>query len=580
MLRTTALVLLMLPLAGCGTFEPDSDAWGMPEDQRGRAENAKFATLVDAYLAWHYAAHPGRATFDGIHDYDDRLQDVSAAGIASAASSQRRWLDRVREIDRTLLSGDAAVDHELLESSIQAALVDLVDVRSWERNPGFYVELISWGLYGLASLQFAPPERRMALAVGRLSQVGAVLDAARANLKNPPALLTEMAIEDGAGARAFISDALPVAFADAKDEALRKRFTARCQEAVAALDKAVAWMKTELLPQSKGEIALGEERFRRKLAAEEMVGTPTETLLAEGEALLASTRKRMTEIALEIDPSKAPAEVLRETASEHPAAAELLDAVRAMLDGLKRASREKLYEVPPDADCKVQETPAFNRSTWFASMEIPGPFETVARDAYYSVTPPEASWDATRTEQHLRFFNRYALKLISVHEAYPGHYTQFLTLGGLASKVRRVFGSNAFSEGWAHYLEEVYVDEVEPADAKLRLHQLNLALMRICRYLVAIKMHCRGMSVEEAATYFQEQGWQERANAEREARRGASDPMYLVYTLGKIQILHVREECREAWGSAFSLKAFHHRLLATGRPPVRLARKLMLGPAR
>lgn len=552
----------------------------MPEDQRGRAENAKFATLVDAYLAWHYAAHPVRATFDGIHDYDDRLQDVSAAAIAAETSSQRRWLDRVRSIDRTLLSEDAQVDHALLESSIQAERVDLEEVRSWERDPGFYGDIISSGLYPLAALQFAPQEKRMALAVARLGQVGAVLEAARANLKNPPAILTELAIDDFAGAKTFIAESLPAALAEAKNDELGRRFDARRREAMEALEKFGQWLRSDLAPRSTGPVALGETLFRRKLAGEEMVETPTEAMISEGEALLEWTRGRMAEVARAIDPSKSPADVLRDTASEHPSGGELLDAVRGMLEGLKRSAREKLYEVPADADCKVQETPAFRRGTSFASMEIPGPFETVARDAYYSVTLPEASWDATRTEEHLRFYNRYALKLISVHEAYPGHYTQFLALRGLSSKVRRVFGSGTFSEGWAHYLEEAYVDEVEPGDPKLRLHQLNMALLRICRYLVALRMHCRGMSVEEAAKFFEERGWQERANAQREARRGAADPMYLVYTLGKMQILHLLEECREAWGDAFSLKAFHHRLLATGYPPLKLARRLLLGKAK
>ncbi|HKS17304.1 MAG TPA: DUF885 domain-containing protein [Planctomycetota bacterium] len=567
-------------LPGCGLFEPDPGTWGMPEDQRGRAENSKFATLVEAYLSWYYAAHPVRATFDGIHDYDGRLQDVSAPGIAALTASQRRWLDRVRALDRSLLSDDAAIDHQILESAIRAALVDLEDVRSWERDPGYYVGLVSGGLYSLAALRFASPERRLALACERLAQVDAVLIAARANLKTPPAILTEMAIDDAGGARAFIEDALPVVFSDVKDDAAQKLFKSRQGAAVAALNDFKNWLEKDLMPASTAPVALGEELFRKKLAAEEMVETPTQAILSEGEALLKTTRDRMVEVARSIDPSKPAGEVLRDTAADHPSGAELLDAVRDMLEGLKRSSNEKLYEVPSDADCKVQETPSFRRGTSFASMEIPGPFERVARDAYYSVTLPEASWDAARTEQHLRFFNRHSLKLISVHEAYPGHYTQFLSLRGLPSKVRRVFGSGAFSEGWAHYLEEVYVDEVEPDDPKLRLHQLNMALLRICRYVVAIRMHCRGMSVEDAAKFFEEDGLQEKANALREARRGASDPMYLVYTLGKMQILHLREECRAAWGDAFTLKLFHHRLVATGYPPVKLARSLLLGRSR
>jgi uncharacterized protein (DUF885 family) len=579
MSRKILLIALTL-VTGCSLFEPDPETWGMPEDQRGRAENSKFATLVDAYLAWLYAAHPVRATLDGIHDYDDRLQDMSATAIAAEVSAQRCWLDRVRALDRSLLSDDASIDHTLLESAIQAALVDLEEVRSWERDPGAYVGIISSGLYSLAALQFAPQERRMALAVERLAQVGAVLEAARANLKNPPGILTELAIDDFEGAKTFISESLPAALAAVKDEALKKKFDARRREAVEALEKFIPWLKSDLAPRSTAPVALGEKLFRRKLAFEEMVETPTAAMLSEGEGLLELTRAKMLEVARAIDASKPAAEVLRDTAADHPKGEELLDAVRALLEGLKRASRERLFDVPADADCKVQETPAFRRGTSFASMEIPGPFEAVARDAYYSVTLPEASWDAARREQHLRFFNRHALKLISVHEAYPGHYTQFLTLRGLPSKVRRIFGSGAFAEGWAHYLEEAYVDEVEPNDPKLRLHQLNMALLRICRYVVAIRMHCRGMSVEEATRFFEERGLQEHANAEREAKRGASDPMYLVYTLGKMQILHLREECREAWGDAFSLKAFHHRLLSTGYPPMKLARLIVLGKTR
>jgi len=579
MIRKALLALLLL-LPGCSLFEPDPETWGMPEDQKGRAENAKFESLVDGYLAWHYASHPVRATLDGIHDYDDRLQDVSAAAIAAEIAGQRRWLERLRSVKPSLLADDAEIDRRLLESAILAALCDLEDVRSWERDPGYYGGIISSGLYSLAALRFAPPERRMALAVERLAQVGGVLEAARANLKNPPGILTELAIDDFSGAKAFISDSLPEALSEVMDESLRKRFNERRKETVATLETFVRWLKSDLAPRSTGAVALGEELFRRKLAAEEMVETSTESLLSQGEALLDTTRAKMVEVAGAIDGSKPPAEVLRDTASDHPKGEELLDAVRAMLEGLKRSSREHLFEVPPDADCKVQETPAFRRGTSFASMEIPGPFELVARDAYYSVTLPEPSWDAAKREQHLRFFNRHALKLISVHEAYPGHYTQFLTLRGLPSKVRRVFGSGAFAEGWAHYLEEVYVDEVEPNDPKLRLHQLNMALLRICRYMVALRMHCRGMTVEEATKFFEERGLQEHANAEREAKRGASDPMFLVYTLGKIEILKLREECRAAWGDAYSLKLFDHRLLSTGYPPLKLARIILLGRPR
>src|SRR5262245_39178038 len=329
MIRASLVLLAGMVAAGCGLFEPDPETWGMPDAQKGRAENARFATLVDAYLSWHYAAHPVKATFDGIHSYDDRLQDLSAAAVAAEIAAQRRWLDRVVAVDRSLLSLDASVDHELLESAVRAVLVDLEEVRSWEREPGVYVNMVSSGLYCLAALQFAPQERRMALAARRLEQVPAVLDAGRVNLKTPPAILTEMAIEDAAGARTFIETSLPAAFPDVKDEPLKVRFERARKGAIAAVSAFESWMKTDLEPRSTAPVGLGEELFRRKLAAEEMVETPVAALLSEGEGLLDTVRERMLEIAAGIDKDKPPQEVIRETASEHPPAGELLDSVRS-----------------------------------------------------------------------------------------------------------------------------------------------------------------------------------------------------------------------------------------------------------
>jgi uncharacterized protein (DUF885 family) len=572
-----AILLPLVILAGCSLLEPDPETWGMPEDQRGRAENAKFSTLVDAYLGWHYATFPVRATLDGIHERDDRLDDVSAAGIRARIDGQRAWLGRVRAIDPTLLADEAYYDWLVLESAIRASLLDLEEVRSWERYPSVYRSIVAGGLYSLASLGFAPPERRLALASERLAGVAAVLEAAKANLKSPAAIHAQMAIEEFGGARTFIAESLPQAFAAVKDGEPRRRFDQRRREALAALESFIEWLKKDLAPRSAGSYALGEDLFRRKLQFEEMESRPLDELEAQGEALLRSTQRQLLEVARRIDSAKEPLAILRETAADHPEAGRLLDETRAMLDGLKRDAREKLCDVPPDADCLVQETPAFRRATSFASMEIPGPFERVAREAYYSITLPEASWDAARREQHLRFYNRHALKLISVHEAYPGHYTQFLAVQNLGSKVRRVFGSDSYAEGWAHYCEQAYVDEVAPDDAKLRLHQLHMALLRICRYLVAIRMHGRGMTVEQAADFFEKEGFQERANAVREARRGTVDPGYLVYTLGKMQVLDLREECRRAWGAGFDLRNFHNRLLATGYPPLKIARMILLG---
>jgi hypothetical protein len=211
-------------------------------------------------------------------------------------------------------------------------------------------------------------------------------------------------------------------------------------------------------------------------------------------------------------------------------------------------------------------------------MDSPGPFERTATEAYFYVTPPDAEWDARRREDHLSFYNRFALPIIAIHEVYPGHYYQYLALKRQPSRIRTVLSSGAFVEGWAHYCEQMMLDEgFGGNNPKLRLAQLNLALLRLCRYLVGLRMHTAGMTYEQGVEFFVREGYQERVNAEREARRGTLDPTYLVYTLGKMEILKLREEWKTRLGPSFNLGEFHDRLLSFGMPPIKVIRLAMIG---
>jgi uncharacterized protein (DUF885 family) len=235
--------------------------------------------------------------------------------------------------------------------------------------------------------------------------------------------------------------------------------------------------------------------------------------------------------------------------------------------------------VPSEVRAQVAETPVFNRALSFASMSMPGPFETRATEAYYYVTPPDPSWSPEQVEQHMSFYNRYALEVVSIHEAYPGHYVQFLWTHRVESKVRRMLGSGSFSEGWGLYTEQMMLDEGYGGTGlnadKLRLNQLALYLQRLARYVVGLSLHTRGMSYEQAVRFFEEEAYMTRTNAEREARRGTSDPTYLVYALGKKMLMELREEAREKWGASFTLQRFHDQLVSYGYPPIPILRRLM-----
>jgi uncharacterized protein (DUF885 family) len=263
---------------------------------------------------------------------------------------------------------------------------------------------------------------------------------------------------------------------------------------------------------------------------------------------------------------------------------ELADHLEIMVD-------HRIISLPSQVRAQVTETPQFLRATSFASMDTPGPFETKAMEAYYYVTPPEADWSAQQKEEWLTAFNYYTTDIVSIHEAYPGHYVQFLHLNASpATRLEKIFGSYAFIEGWAHYAEQMMVDEGFGAQsggqgsgsqsslsaAKYLLAQTDEALLRACRFCVSVKMHCQKMSVDEATRFFQQNCYYEEKPSHQEAMRGTYDPEYLYYTLGKLEILKLREDYRKQQGGKFNLRQFHDEMLRHGAPPLRLLRELML----
>jgi uncharacterized protein (DUF885 family) len=233
-----------------------------------------------------------------------------------------------------------------------------------------------------------------------------------------------------------------------------------------------------------------------------------------------------------------------------------------------------LVTIPSEVRPRVEETPPFARSGSFASMDTPGAYETKATEAFYYVTPVEKEWDAKHKEEHLRLYNPYVVAMIDVHEVWPGHYLQFLNAPKFPTKTRKLVFCGTNAEGWAHYAEQMMVDQgFGGGDPKYRLAQLQEALLRDCRYVVGIKLHTQGMTVEEGARVFVEKGFQEPSNAYEEARRGAYNPTYLYYTLGKLQIGELADEYRAKTGR--SLKQFHDAFVSEGGLPIPLVRRIL-----
>jgi uncharacterized protein (DUF885 family) len=536
-----------------------------------------FGRLVDAYFEASFAFSPSSATAVGLHAHDRELEDLSRARVLARIAEVRDFVARLDALPASALTADEAIDRAFLTSQARAELFDLVTLESWRRNPMVYARLPGEAVDGLMKRAFAPAPERLRAVVARLRLVPALYAAARANLEDPAPEHTLLALRMAKGSVGFFESATRTwATGAGADAALLEEFRVANDAALAATRDFASWLERDLTPRSHRAFALGAERYRELLRLQEMVETPLAELLAKGEAHLAEDRAAFIATAAKLAPGQKPAAVMQAITAEHPTAADLIPDVARGLDAARGfATEHALVTFPSEQRPTVKETPPYARAAVFASMDTPGPFEVPGVAAYYYVTPVEPDWTAEHRDEHLRMFNRYTTAMIDVHEAYPGHFLQFLYMPMVTSKVRKLMATTANVEGWAHYSEQMMIDAgFGGGDLKLRLAQLQEALLRDCRYVVAIKMHTQGMTVDAATRFFVEQGFQEKANAHEEALRGTYDPMYLAYTLGKLQIQALRDEYLAKTGR--DLRAFHDAFVAQGGLPVAFIRKLIL----
>jgi uncharacterized protein (DUF885 family) len=536
-----------------------------------------FGRLVDAYFDALYAWSPSGATAVGLHAHDRDLEDLARPRVEARIAEVRGFVARLEALPAASLSPDETIDRAFLTSQARAELFDLATIESWRRNPMAYARLPGEAIDGLMKRAFAPAEDRLRAVIARLRLVPRLYAAARANVDNPAREHTELALRMAKGSVGFFESATRTwAAAATHDAALLAEFGAANDAALAATRELAAWLEQDLLPRSHGVYALGAARYRELLRLQEMVETPLPDLLAKGEAHLAHDHAAFLETAGKLAPGRKPADVMHDLTGDHPPAADLIASVARGLEAARQfATDHKLVTFPAEQRPLVRETPPYARAAVFASMDTPGPYEVPGVDAYYYVTPVEPDWTPEHRDEHLRMFNRFTTAMIDVHEAYPGHFLQFLWMPSVKSKVRKLLYTTANVEGWAHYAEQMMIDQgFGGGDPKLRLAQLQEALLRDCRYVVAIRMHTQGMTVDQATRFFVEQGFQEPANGREEAMRGTYDPMYLAYTMGKLQITALRDEYLARTGH--DLRSFHDAFVAQGGLPVAFIQKLIL----
>jgi len=546
------------------------------------ASDQAFQRFVDQYFDGFFQFHPSRATSAGIHKYDGELPAYSQADIQREISRNQRALRDLEKIPSDDLSAVNLFDATVLASLISGHILDLVTIRMWSKDPNFYDNLAGTALYTLIERDFAPIDERLASLIARERRIPDILSSARANVANPPAIYTKVAIEEAQTQISFLQNALPQAIAGAQSAALKAEFATVNQAAVAAYQQFLEYLQTVLAPQSQGDFAIGVQNFQKKLLYDEMVDKPVKDLLKIGQDEMRRVQALFMQAAGIIDSTKSPLQVLQSIKQNSPAAGQVISDAQSALAGLKQfLTTQSIVTVPPAPIPQVKESPPFMRALTFASMDTPGPFEEHSIQSFFYVTLPGPSWTPDRISQLLHFFNQYALRIIAVHEVYPGHYVQFLWLKQAPSKARKLMPYlkpvETSIEGWAHYCEEMMLEEgYGEGDPSLLLVQLQASLIRLCRYLTAIQMHTQGMTVEQATDFFQQEAYMDPANARREAERATFDPTDLAYTLGKLEIMKLREDFKQKAGDNFNLRAFHDQFLGYGIAPIRMVREQML----
>jgi uncharacterized protein (DUF885 family) len=542
--------------------------------------DAVYSALARSYFDASFHASPVNATAIGVHAYDARLGSYGAADYAVQLALDRRVLREVEALDPATLSARGALDRAMLEASLRDDLLLNGTMAQWRHKPDTYVQLAGSAVFVLISRDFAPPAVRLRDAIAREEQIPRLFTQARANLTGVDRDTAQIAYQDANGTLDLLANTVPAAFAGVGDAATRARFRRATATAVAATKAFASYLQRRWIAHPVGTYAIGAANYRARLRYEEGIDMPLSAYLAVGERALAQTHAEIVATAKRIDPHATTEQVLARVEKIHPTAAALIPAAQADLARLRAfVLAHHIIDLPADAAIRVTPTPQFERATTEASMDAPGPLETVATQAYYNVTPVDPHDAPKVQEQYLESFNDFERPIVSAHEVYPGHYTNFIIDKHLPlTLTEKLLTATSFVEGWAHYDEQMMLEEGwGGGDPRAKLMQLREAIWRNARYVAGVKLHTQGMTVPQAIRFFETEAFLDPANARAEAYRGTQDATYGYYTLGKLAILKLRADYRRKLGARFTLARFHHDLLQYGDPQIPLVRKLLLG---
>jgi uncharacterized protein (DUF885 family) len=542
-----------------------------------------FQKMADDYLDGYFAANPITAVSLGLHEgYDGKTPDYSKAALDAELSRMKYFDSQLATIDTTSLSTKNFMDYRILHSAIKNNIFYVEDLHLYTNNPMPYASAIDVNTY--VKRDFAPLEERLKYIISTEKALPGIFTAAKANLGDSlPKPFIETALQIAQGNADFLQGDLLTALKDVKNDTLIAAFKKANDSAIKAYKDFAQWLTREKLPKATTHYAIGKENYKKMLLYSEGITIEPEQILAIGLQELKKEQDEFNAAAKIINPNKKPVDVYHDLQNDHPSADSLIPMAKEHLESIRQfVIDHKICRMPSEVRAQLKETPQYARATSTASMDVAGPFEKKATESYYYITPVDALWTKKQKEDWLRQFDIYTTDNVTIHEAYPGHYTQFLHLNASsATKIEKIFSSYAFVEGWAHYCEKMIVEQGfggtdSIAAAKHRIAMSGDALLRICRLCVSIKMHCQGRTIEEGTKFFMDNWYQGEKPSYQEALRGSFDPGYLFYTVGKLEILKLRSDYQQQEGSNFSLQKFHDLLLDNGAPPIIMLREILL----
>ena len=570
-------------------------SWAVASTVRGAepvaGPDAALESFFREYLEEAFRLEPLMATRLGDHRFDKQLDDLSIQGRNAALEHDRKALaDLSRKVQKDQLSRDGQIDHEILRRHLERTIWLAETFQPFEDDPRIYGSYVTESIYLLLTQSSLPRAVNVQNALSRMARIPEVLECARSTIKNPPRVKVETAIKQTQGAIGFYSIEL---FKLAGEQPGHTELGRKAERIVAALNRHLDFLKTDVLPRSSDGWRIGPDLFAQKLELELDAGLSAAEVLAEAEREAARVESEMALIARQMwgqafpdqplpldDPDARRAmiqQVLDVVACGHGTAEGLVEDVRATVGEIKTfITAHKIVRLIEPDQCRIVEMPEFLRGNSVAYLN-PAPPLDIRGSSEYAISPPPRDWGRERAESYLREYNRAMLKILTIHEGYPGHYVQLEYSNRCPSLIRRVLSSGTFAEGWAVYTEQMMLDQgFGGSDLGLRLQQLKFYLRAVVNAILDHKMHAGKMSDAEAMDLLMRGAFQTEGEAVGKVIRAKQTSCQLsTYFVGRTAFYRLRQQLQRELGDRFDLARFHEAVLSHGTIPVKYLPELV-----